>query len=275
MNNTLDISRLGKVLRRDGLNYFHNMGLTFLIILSIPLIIFLYVSLTPGEHHIINTSTRIGIINVLKTIILVLAPAQLYKTCNDSRQGIGYAMLPASTLEKFISMVFYCVIVTPILYICSSLVVDSILALFNGPYEGFAITSYFDDNKLLRDYTNNAISFDGYEPESFIGHISPFKYYAAKVLSILTISSVFMFGNMIFKKRKTAKVIGVLVLIYIILSLISINYAIFHEEWFRNLKVENFNNYFMVLYNINIVINIILSSLLLFGVYRKIKTQKY
>ena len=113
MNNTLDFSRLGKVIKHDGASFAQNLGLALIILWAIPVVMWLFASLTPSHAHM-DAFSRIGILNTLGKILLIIAPARLYKYCNDQRKGIGYAMMPASSLEKFISMVFYCVIVAPI-----------------------------------------------------------------------------------------------------------------------------------------------------------------
>ena len=117
MNNTFNINRFGKILKHDGLNFFPNLILALAILWAIPVIVYLFTALMPGDEEkgLIDAFSRIDTIATLSTIALIIAPARLYKYCNDSRKGIVYAMLPASTLEKFLSMVIYCVIVTPII----------------------------------------------------------------------------------------------------------------------------------------------------------------
>ena len=116
MNNTLNINRFGKVLKHDGLNFFPNLILTLAIFWAIPVIIYLFSALMPtDEKDAFDAFSRVDLISTLANIAIIIAPARLYRYCNDSRKGIGYAMLPASTLEKFLSMILYCVIVTPII----------------------------------------------------------------------------------------------------------------------------------------------------------------
>jgi len=45
---------------------------------------------------------------------MALAPLILYAKHNHKLKGIHYFMLPASQLEKFCSMLFYCIVVTPL-----------------------------------------------------------------------------------------------------------------------------------------------------------------
>lgn len=284
MNNTFNINRFGKILKHDGLNFFPNSILALAILWAIPVVIYLFTALMPtdGTVHIYDAMSRINVIDFLLKIAIIIAPAMLYKTCNDSRKGIGYAMLPASTLEKFLSMVIFCVIVTPIIYIAGALAIDSILALINGPYEGFAASMYFDRYAQISYVIDkNQMILDDTWP-LFINNLSPTFMTILSLLGTLMLSSIFMFGNMIFKKRKTGKVIGILILLSIIFMIIFINYVATHETLFTRFEQLNEDNVtefieriIYIMMNVAMYTEIVVSAVLLWGVYRKIKTQKY
>lgn len=282
MNNTLDINRLGKVIKHDGASFAQNLGLALIILWSIPLVIWLFSSLTPGSHSI-DSFARIGIISILSKILLIIAPARLYKYCNDSRQGIGFAMLPASSLEKFISMVFYCIIVAPIIYLAGALAVDSILAVLGGPYEGFAIANYFDNWTDLMNMWREKVLLNAEDYELLTDSISPTVIIISKILFVIALSSIFMFGNMVFKKRKTGKMIGILILLYIIFMIIMVNLVANHEDWFErhfgNMNKENavefFKHMIYVITRVSMIISAVVSAVMLWLTYYKIKTQKY
>ena len=278
MNNTFNINRFGKVLKHDGLNFFPNIILALAIIWAIPVIMYLFTCLIPTDdtNQIYSPFSRIDLISTLSTIVLIIAPARLYRYCNDPRKGIGYAMLPASTLEKFLSMVFYCIIVTPIIYIAGALAIDSILAIFHGPYEGFAVSYYFDRFAQINAIFDKSNVMD----ESWILYyksLSPTFTIFLSAIGSLTISSIFMFGNMIFKKHKTGKMIGILILLFILFMIIIINYAVNTEVFTHQIddKAEFVKHTIFFMMNVMFYAEIIVSALMLFGVYRKIKTQKY
>ena len=282
MNNTFNINRFGKVLKHDGLNFFPNMGLALAILWAIPVIFYLFVSLMPGhETHVFDAYSRIDTIDLILKITIIIAPARLYKYCNDQRQGISYAMLPASIFEKFLSMVIYCVIVTPIVYIAGALAIDSILALYNGPYEGFAVPIYFDKHAQLSyivDEHNMAGVFDD-SWTVFLNSLSPTFMSFLGMFGMLMLSSIFMFGNMIFKKHKTPKMIGILILLSIIFMILVINYVAHYEtifsNWNRETATDILERLIYITINVAFYLEIIVSALLLWGVYHKIKTQKY
>lgn len=282
MNDTLDIKRLSKILKHDGLNFFPNMILALAILWAIPVIIYLFTSLIPSDDtsHVFDAFSRINIISFIKKIVIIIAPVRLYKYCNDQRQGIGYAMLPASTLEKFLSMVIYCVIVAPIVYIAGALAIDSILALFNGPYDGFAVAYYFDTfAQFDHSIEKSQLVFNQEETLLLFNSISSTYILIISLLATLMLSSIFMFGNMIFKKHKTAKMIGILILLSIIFMIISINFIANHETLFDTMAEDGMDEFLKrflyIVLNAMFYTEIIVSALLLWGVYRKIKTQKY
>ena len=282
MNNTFNINRFGKILKHDGLNFFPNMILALAILWAIPVIIYLFTSLIPSDDtsHVFDAFSRINIISLIKKIVIIIAPVRLYKYCNDQRQGIGYAMLPASTLEKFLSMVIYCVIVAPIIYIAGALAIDSLLALFHGPYNGFAVAYYFDSfAQFDHSIEKSQLVFNEEDALLLFNSISSTYMLIIGLLGTLMLSSIFMFGNMIFKKHKTAKMIGILILLAIILMIVFINYVANNENLFNRAYKDNSEEFIrrliFIAMNIMFYTELIVSALLLFGVYRKIKTQKY
>ncbi|MBO2523324.1 MAG: hypothetical protein CW336_05640 [Bacteroidetes bacterium] len=286
MNNTFNIQRFGKILKHDGLNFFPNFILSLAILWAIPVVIYLFTALMPtdGTVHIYDAMARINNIDFLLKIAIIIAPAILYKTCNDSRKGIGYAMLPASTLEKFLSMVIFCVIVTPIVYIAGALAIDSILALINGPYDGFALSMYFDKFSQIEysfEQHGTKVMVDDALP-LIISNLSPAFIRVLSILGTLMLSSIFMFGNMIFKKRKTGKMIGILILLFIIFMIIFINYVANNEafaNYFEQINEDNVSEFIIrlirIMMNVAMYTEIVVSAVLLWGIYRKIKTQKY
>lgn len=286
MNNTFNIQRFGKILKHDGLNFFPNFILSLAILWAIPVVIYLFTALMPtdGTVHIYDAMARINNIDFLLKIAIIIAPAILYKTCNDSRKGIGYAMLPASTLEKFLSMVIFCVIVTPIVYIAGALAIDSILALINGPYDGFALSMYFDKFSQIEysfEQHGTKVMVDDALP-LIISNLSPAFMRVLNILGTLMLSSIFMFGNMIFKKRKTGKMIGILILLFIIFMIIFINYVANNEafaNYFEQINEDNVSEFIIrlirIMMNVAMYTEIVVSAVLLWGIYRKIKTQKY
>lgn len=280
MNNTFNIKRFGNVVRRDGMSYFQNFGWTLIVLWALPVIMWFltYISMETFDTGVIsNRDTKISI---LMWLSLMIVPSRLYKNYNDSRKGVVLAMTPASSLEKFLSMILYCVVITPIVYLIGALFIDTILALKPGtnPYEGFIISDFFSKNYesyreilSLGDEELNRSIYD------YMLSKNPFIY---KVLQILGFTSIFMFTNMLFKKRKLSKTIGILTLLGIIFSIFVVRYAInleynFDTDW----TDEEITNYVkgVVNYAYNFIFysSLISTSVFLYLTYYKIKKQTY
>jgi len=276
MNNTLDFNRLGKVIRRDGMNYIPNFGWSLVILWAIPLVIWLLGFVV--EQYGGEITGRGAMLKFLSAIALIIAPAKLYKDCNDSRKGIQYAMMPASTLEKFLSMFLYCVIVTPIVYMVGAVALDTIMAAFPGknPYEGFIFKSLFDpmdNNRNLTEAIGGDMKLYDDMAKSFFTTTT---IVMSKILGTISTASIFMFGNMIFKKRKTSKMIGILILIFIIVMIFFIRWAVnlesvSYDVTNRGLDINIAKTVVYLIWTFNAIVSIIMLGL----TYYKIKTQKY
>ena len=270
MNKTFDIKRFGNMLRYDGMSYFQKFGLTLGIFLGTPVGIWFLAYTNMSVSDLTMGDNRYAFLKFLMIIVMILAPSRLYKTCNDSRRGIQFAMLPASSLEKFLSMMIFCCVVTPILYMTGAVAIDSILTLIpgNNPYDGFVFKHIFN-----HDLVNINLGSEMAEYSKTI------KLPLAKVFSLLAYVSIFMFTNMLFKKRKVSKTIGTLAILGIILMVIIIRFTINYEELNGSFTEEEFleSNKALIrwVYYGSYALNVIMSSVMLYFTYYKIRKQKY
>lgn len=272
MNKTFDIKRFGNVVRYDAMNYFQNFGWTLLVLLALPIGLWflLYTNMNLNDYEAYMTEGRFGILQVLMYLAVMIVPSRLYKNVNDPRKGIQYAMLPASSLEKFLSMLLYCVVVTPILYLVGAVLIDSILVLIpgNNPYEGFVFKQIFNTEVVEFGST-----------EELDSYAQDIKLPLFKFFSFLAYASIFMFTNMLFKKRKLSKTIGILALLGITIMVFVIRLVIKFEGFDGTMNADEmleFEKYLIrVIYYGGYVINLIISTSLLYFTYRKIRKQTY
>ena len=246
MNNTFDFKRFNQVLAYDWKRFIRNFGITLLVWISMP-VMFWVTSLVFGFE--MPTAVRVFIIFGLVAITVMSAPSRIYGKVNLSREGVDFAMLPASGLEQFLSMFIYCSLVTPAITLVGAWLVDCLMTLL--PFGGFA--EYIPVIGALKE-----ISFG--------------QFAAMVVMSITTAwaeSSGFMFGNMLFKRRKSGKTFGWFLLIMFVLVLL--------------LQLTNGWKLFDVIFSTDSIANLwIYSAIMLviacgfyYGTYRRIKTQKY
>ena len=246
MNNTFDLKRFNQVLAYDWKRFIRNFGITLLVWISMP-VMFWVTSLVFDFE--VPAAVRVFIIFGLVAITVMSAPSRIYGKVNLSREGVDFAMLPASGLEQFLSMFIYCSLVTPAITLVGAWLVDCLMTLL--PFGGFF--EYISVIDALK-----GISFG---------------QFAAIVVMMVTTawaeSSIFMFGNMLFKRRKSGKTFGWFLLIMFAIVLL--------------LQLTNGWKLFDVIFSTDSIANLwIYSAIMLviacgfyYGTYRKIKTQKY
>lgn len=246
MSNTFDLKRFNQVLAFDWKRFIRNFGITLLVWISMP-VMFWVTSLVFGFE--MPDAVRVFIIFGLIAITVMSAPSRIYGKVNLPREGVDFAMLPASGLEQFLSMFIYCSLVTPAITLVGAWLVDCLMTLL--PFGGFL--EYISVIDVLK-----GISFG--------------QFAAMVVMLVATAwaeSSIFMFGNMLFKRRKSGKTFGWFLLIMFAIVLL--------------LQLTNGWKLFDVIFSADSIANLwIYSAIMLviacgfyYGTYRKIKTQKY
>ncbi len=246
MNNTFELKRFNKVLAYDWKRFIRNFGITLLVWISMP-VMFWVTSLVFNIE--IPVEAREIIIFGIVAITIMSAPSRIYGKVNLPREGVGFAMLPATNLEKFFSMFLYCSLVTPAVTLVGSWLVDCLMTLL--PFGGFKEIAMHED---------------------FLRNISFSDFILLVVVLVTTVwaeSSIFMFGNMLFKRRKSGKTFGWFLLIVFVLVLF--------------LQLTNGWELFDVIFSTDSKANVwIFSAIMLViacgfyvGTYRKIKSQKY
>ncbi len=244
MNNTFNLNRFNKVLAYDWKRFIRNFGITLLVWISMP-VMFWVTSLVFDFE--IGSFVRIFIIFGLIAITVMSAPSRIYGKVNLPREGVDFAMLPSSGLEQFLSMFIYCSLLTPTVTLVGSWLVDCLMTTL--PFGGFI------------DYIPLEIPTDSFG--EFIVVV------IALIVTAWAESSVFMFGNMVFKRRKSGKTFGWILLIsFALVLLLQLTHG-----W--RLFGYLFTSDSLVNLWIYIAIVLVIACGFYFGTYRKIKTQKY
>ncbi len=114
-NNIFDIARFGMVISKDIKSFRSRFAFVMIFLAAIDLVVFLTVSLSSSTYQI-QPLVRLCIITYCSIIAATLAPSTIYGRINGGNKGIYYAMLPASKLEKFLSMMIVCLLLPPPLF---------------------------------------------------------------------------------------------------------------------------------------------------------------
>ena len=247
MNNTFDFKRFNKVLAYDWKRFIRNFGITLLVWMSMP-VMFWVTSLVFDFE--LDPFIRIDIIVALMAITVMSAPARIYGKVNLPREGVSFGMLPATNLEKFISMFLYCSVLTPVLTVLGSWLVDCLMTLL--PFGGFI------------EYIPLWDALSGVTFSEAVAML------VALIAMVWAESSVFMFGNMIFKRRKAGKTFGWVLLINFISGLLL---RLTNGERLLDWVFKDGNSVTNIW--IFIVMTMAVAMGFYYGTYRKIKTQKY
>lgn len=285
MNNAFNINRFGKVLAFDGRKYIRNFGLTLAILCGLNLVLWI---LTLIFDFTMPTMPRYMVIYLAMFLAIILVPAKAFGDINLSREGVRFAMLPASNLEKYCSYVLFCLL-TPAIVVFGSWAVDSLLTLL--PFGGFDhYIRHFGFSGMMHDFfmeigefAEEDISGEDYETfQNVMNVLDPTFNYRIIVGSFFSLG-LFMFGNLLFKTHKTGKTLAVMIGISYVISLIMqiffVSKGIY--PWMNEASIGvsadaggliDFARGAMTYSNI---MNTVLTIGLYIGLFFKLKTQKY
>ena len=285
MNNTFNINRFGSLLAFDGKKYIRSFGLSLAILCGLNLVLWL---LTLIFNFTMPTFPRWGVIYFAVFLGIIMVPSKAFGDINLSREGVRFAMLPVSNLEKYLSYVFFCLL-TPVAIILGSWAIDSLLTLL--PFGGFEhYIKHFGMFSMMQDFLTEvgALNDSGVVGDADVDIQAVFDKFGSSyewgtIIGTIFSVGIFMFGNLLFKTHKTAKTLACMIGISYIISLFmqSFFFAKGIYPWLDGDtmgissdidSITGFINGAMAYSNI---INLILTIGLYIGIYYKLKTQKY
>ena len=278
MNNTFSFNRFKNLLLKDGKMYIRNYGTSLIVFCCLNAIFWIF-NLLFGSSS--ESAFRFGMLCLWTGLALMMAPEKVYGKANLSREGVGFAILPASSLEKFVSMFIYCAIVTPIVVFFGGYLVDTLLSLF--PFGGFEKPIHlYTINDFVHMMDNSEGVVQSGNMELSFGDVFPIGVMRTSLyMSIIQWAAIFMLGNMLFKKHKAGKTFACYLGIgYVLSTLFGLVFLTSGrmEQWLETLEDFPAEEMIRLSHNATIwgmIIGIITTGVLLYFTYRKIKTQKY
>jgi hypothetical protein len=215
-SNVLNMNRFRRYFRSDLRAAVSNYGITFLVFSTLAVTAYLLHGLffltTSGEWYAMSSSLRIALFVISGLTVLISSPAKLYGHLTDRREGSAFLMVPVSRLEKFVSMVLISCIIIPFSFGLIYLTLDSLVCLI-GPACGDSLFQIIF--KSSPSFINTIPDLHIYK-ESFRSILTPWLYFD----DIIQIALLFLLGALIFKKSKTGKTLGSLIIISISLKLL-------------------------------------------------------
>ena len=285
MNNTFNINRFRNLLAFDGKKYIRSFGLTLAVLCGLNLVLWL---LTLIFNFTMPTFPRWGVIYFAVFLGIIMAPSKAFGDINLSREGVRFAMLPVSNLEKYLSYALFCLL-TPVVIILGSWAIDSLLTLL--PFGGFEhYIKHFGMFSMMQDFLTEvgALNDSGVVGDADVDIQAVFDKFGSSyewgtIIGTIFSVGIFMFGNLLFKTHKTAKTLACMIGISYIISLFmqSFFFAKGIYPWLDgdtmgiSSDIDSITGFINGAMTFSNIINIILTIGLYIGIYYKLKTQKY
>ena len=287
MNNTFNFNRFGKLLAMDGKKYLRNFGITLAILCSLNVGTWL---LTAVFGFTMPTFIRWMVIYVAVMLATILVPAKAFGDINLPREGVRYAMLPVSNLEKYLSYLLYCIL-TPVAVVFISWGIDSLLTLIPvGGFQNFikSMGVWGLTMDFITQLSDPSVAFSPSDlGDEFVGFYDMMSKLDSQmvwsyIVGILFSLGLFMMGNLLFKTHKTGKTFGIMIGVSYVISMIM--QTIMLTSNFRgffipadpnNVNLSAIGNMTTEFMTISLVLNIVLTLALYVGIFFKLKTQKY
>lgn len=274
MNKVFDIKRFGNVLLYDLRRVQSNYLINGLIVGMLPAIFFAFTMafsfiFTGEPTKLFSYGTIVPVAIGAMIGLLVTFPVKVYGEITDKRYGSSYLMLPASTLEKTLSIIAMTCVVAPVFVIGLFMFSDWLMSLCFGTWYGDSIIGHYAQfRRALAEETSGVLNLR-------LGGI----LYVDVCESMLS----FTLGAIYFKKSKAAKTILCLMLassivtsaLVLIVGHYHTGISDFVENCFRHDPATVIDS---VSLGVNIAINawyIFLFVLLTGGIYLRLKTMKH
>lgn len=268
MNNIFSFSRFGNYFCYDLRNSAERFLLSLLINGILPLIIYIFFGLfhltLDGSWEVNGSAVFASSLIVALLTMTLTMPVKIYGGITDKKEGSNYLMLPASSFEKFVSMMLVILVVAPLIFCCLFFVSTSVLGL---------VDSSFKDSIAELDYLRGVIAGFGI-PTGFSTWFSFFLSYAQSVL-------IFLLGAICFKRGKVGKTILTLAVISMVMSLFASTFLnTVDYEGVLNFLAERIGGksaeeIFDIAITISNIVEVLIMAALMVAIYFRIKTLKH
>lgn len=272
MKQIFDINRFGKYFLYDLRDAKNHYWLSLIIEGCLPVILFFFFEvfslLFSGHADPFPTSMHVMPFAFALIGVAFSFSSKVYGGLTDKKKGSAWLLLPASTFEKWLSIILMTCVVIPLCLAVLLLGTDGILSLlFPGAY-GQSISHLIDFNvkKKILEATDGIVQFN-------IGTLG----YLSWIQAVL----VFTLGAIFFKRAKVAKTILTLFLVQMAFSILSLSFGRLigfdsFAEYFS--RIEDGESAMNFLSNVVVLANVtewLVAALLAGGIFLRLKTLKH
>lgn len=272
MNNKFDWNRFCEVVKKDFRNLWPTFGTTMIVLASLPFAVWL-MALVFNRHFVIGPDWRVIMIMMVASLAAIMLPSRLYRTMNLRNEGIYYAMLPASKLEKFLSMLLFTFIVAPVVTYLGSMVIDIILRLMpTGAYHQW----------LWQGQMGFPLPVTMEMDDEFMPGFHSWLLTAATYTGFFASPAIFLYAATLFKKHKVLYTFLILYLIEFVLTIIAIpvivvlsqnpNFMEWLYDTFHLMTPERAMNWIL---GIVALVNVVMIILFTWMAWRRLKKMPY
>lgn len=273
MKEIFDIKRFGKYIVTDLRGCVSKYTLNFLLISLMGVVIYagtvvmgLIIKGTWGGPSIYF---RAAVFVICIAVLLLTMPSKLYGHLTEKRAGTTWLMIPASTFEKYLSMILICAIIIP--------------ALFLGIYIGTDAILCAVDKTCGVNILHLSKEIFGYRTEmptevlsAIGGLINPLTYIDDIIGSVL----IFLLGAICFKNAKVVKTILFLMVISMAFSIIASPFITNYMEALANNPTTTLDEFFSGgffgnLSLIDTINDLTVTVICLTGIFFRLKTLKH
>ena len=288
MNDIFNIRRFGKYFTADARSCVANFGLSMLLISLMGLIVYagtiIMGLIIKGQWDGPALGFRIFTLIVCLIVLTLTMPVKCYGKITEKKYGTQWLMVPASSLEKTLSMILMNAIVIPAAVCLVYLGVDSILCVMDGTC-GTSIAGSM--KSVLDRFLEISVASESDISQfpalaHFIKQVSCPLLYVDDIIQMFLIT---LLGAVLFKKGKTSKTILFFIAITTVLGLtfIPISNVVFREFAAMNFEAntpEAMNQLFgMGPFKHAVLLDTVSDTLINFGLmtatYFRIKTLKH
>lgn len=210
------------------------------------------------------------------SLVLVFYQTRTYGYLTEPKAGSAYLMLPASRLEKFISMMVITLIELPLAFFGIYLCVDGLIALIDPTVEGAIITNISN----IYSSFNQFVSSNAEAVDLGIGAAGlTFQFWVDTCIYLL----YFLLCGICFKKHKIASGLAILIGLSLLITIffgVSIHAGLFNGitrmlQGLSDAPVEKTTSLINWIVNSGFVLNGLTVIGLATGIYFRIKTLKH
>ena len=289
-NDIFNFRRFGRYFISDFKTCTANYGLS-LITISLLSLIALYV-FTVGINLIFDGAWegpyigfRLFTFLIVMFCIVVTMPVKCYGKITEKQYGSTWLMIPASKLEKFLSMLIFTIIIAPVTGAALFLGLDALICVID-PTCGQSLTGFFTSGwTIVKDLLEAGVTSDGIVlPAQGVAFMNKLMNPWILFDEIPSMILPFVLGAIYFKSGKTVKTILAIAAFGMVSGIVLTPLV---AEWGKSIELAAAGNPDLILDSLNnmsifkhlqmmdIISDTVINIAIILGIWFRIKTLKH